>query len=527
MRTLKLITLILITFIYSEELHSEDNVLELTDDTFLSAVKKYDTLMVLFYAPWCEHCRNFLPEYSKAAEVLKKENIILAKVDATINKKLSEKYNIKGFPTTILLIEDSIIEYNGRRNSDYLIKWMRKRTGPASKELKSISEIKKFIKKNEISIIYFGTNEKEIKEYDKVARNDEENEYGIVKDSSLIKEFEVKESSVIIYKEYEDQVELTQDLTANNIKDFIIKRTPPKIMKFNEKASQLIFGQNKPALFLYVDPNYKHYHSLKKLFQNIAEQVKDKLQVIITGVKEGLETKLAEYIGVSENELPCVKIADTRNMIKKYNMEGEINEKNVLKFVKDWENDDLEVVYKSEEEPKSNKGNVYKLVGKTFKRDVINTKKDVLVKFYAPWCSHCKSFAKTYNELAKKLKNNENIVIAEIDATANEVEGEIINSFPTLKLYPGGEKSQPILYEGERNLNDMMDFIKKYSNNDIEIDEKENIKKEKVKEKKNEKEEKEKIKNKKDNDEKDEKDEKEKIKDKKDNDDKNDKYEDL
>ena len=115
-------------------------------------------------------------------------------------------------------------------------------------------------------------------------------------------------------------------------------------------------------------------------------------------------------------------------------------------------------------------------------------------------------------------------MIAEIDATANEVEGEIINSFPTLKLYPEGEKSQPILYEGERNLNDMMDFIKKYSNNDIEIDEKENIKKEKVKEKKNEKEEKEKIKNKKDND---EKDEKEKIKDKKDNDDKNDKYEDL
>ena len=42
-------------------------------------------------------------------------------------------------------------------------------------------------------------------------------------------------------------------------------------------------------------------------------------------------------------------------------------------------------------------------------------------------------------------------MIAEIDATANEVEGEIINSFPTLKLYPGGEKSQPILYEGEIN----------------------------------------------------------------------------
>ena len=185
-------------------------------------------------------------------------------------------------------------------------------------------------------------------------------------------------------------------------------------------------------------------------------------------------------------------------------MEGEINEKNVLKFVKDWENNDLEVVYKSEEEPKSNKGNVYKIVGKTFKRDVINTKKDVFVNFYAPWCSHCKSFGKVYNELAKKLKDNENIVIAEIDAYANEVEGIKINSFPTLKFYPGGKKSNPIEYDGDKNLNDLMEFVKKYSSNNVDV--KENVKKEKVKENKNEN---------------------EKKKDTKEDDNKNDKYEDL
>lgn len=40
-----------------------------------------------------------------------------------------------------------------------------------------------------------------------------------------------------------------------------------------------------------------------------------------------------------------------------------------------------------------------------------------------------------YNQLGEKYESNENVVIAKMDATANELEHTKINSFPTIKLF--------------------------------------------------------------------------------------------
>ena len=473
MRVLSLVFLALIAFTAcDDDFPLEKDVIILTDSTFDKAVEKYEYLLVLFYAPWCGHCKKFHPEYEKAATVLRKENLYLAKVDATVEKKLAEKFEIQGFPTVKLFIKGQAIEYTGGRRESEVINWMRKKTGPATKTLKTVEEVEKFQKDNDVVLVYFGSNKADIEEFTKVARKNEDFPFGVVEAEDVIKKFS-KAGTIVLFKNFDEGKRELTEIKEKAIDEFIDKFSAPKVMKFDEKAAQIIFGKALPAIMLYASEKSEKWGEYEKLMKSVSEKLNGKLKVVLTDIKEGMAARLAEYIGIKENELPSVRIADTRGDFKKYNMEGEINEKNILKFVEDWENKKLKPHLKTAEEPKDNNGDVFIVVGKTFERDVIKNDKDVMLLFYAPWCGHCKALHPKYEEVAKKLKaKNPKLVMAKIDATENEVESVNISGFPTVKFYPGNKKDKaPLDYNGDRSVEDIIKFIKTNAATPIVYDE--------------------------------------------------------
>jgi protein disulfide-isomerase A1 len=96
----------------------ESHVVILTDGNFSSFISKNKHVMVEFYAPWCGQCKMLTPEYAAAAKDLAEEGaeVALAKVDATEESDLSQKYDIQGFPTVLFFIDGVRLEYSGGRN---------------------------------------------------------------------------------------------------------------------------------------------------------------------------------------------------------------------------------------------------------------------------------------------------------------------------------------------------------------------------------------------------------------------------
>jgi len=91
---------------------------------------------------------------------------------------------------------------------------------------------------------------------------------------------------------------------------------------------------------------------------------------------------------------------------------------------------------------------------------VLNNKNDVLVEFYAPWCGHCKQLAPEYLKAAEQLKAVHGLTIAKVDATANEIESVDIKGYPTIKFYPGDDKQHPVDFDGGRDADGIVTWLK-------------------------------------------------------------------
>ncbi|KOB69003.1 Uncharacterized protein OBRU01_17456 [Operophtera brumata] len=92
--------------------------------TFRHALRKIKHAVVMFYAPWCGHCKSTKPEFVRAAERFADELMVaFGAVDCTAAQDLCGTYDVRGYPTIkyFSYFDKQIADYTGgRKEADFV-----------------------------------------------------------------------------------------------------------------------------------------------------------------------------------------------------------------------------------------------------------------------------------------------------------------------------------------------------------------------------------------------------------------------
>ncbi|TYI29144.1 hypothetical protein ES332_A05G296200v1 [Gossypium tomentosum] len=463
-----------LTAISAEESgESKEFVLTLDQSNFTDTVSKQDFIVVEFYAPWCGHCKNLAPEYEKAASILSKHDppILLAKVDANeeSNKDLANEYEVRGFPTLKILRNGgkNVQEYKGPREADGIVEYLKKQSGPASADIKSAEDASNFIDEKNIVIVgvFPKFSGQEFDNYMALAEKlRSDYEFGHTLDAKYLPrgESSVTGPVVRLFKPFDELFVDFKDFNVEALEKFVEESSIPLVTLFNNDPSNhpfIIKFYNSPLVkaMLFANLSNEGVDSLKSKFREVAEQYKGQGIGFLLGDLEASQAAF-QYFGVQESQVPLIIILE--NDGKKY-LKPNLEADHIAPWVKDYKEGKVPPYVKSEPIPVENNEPVKVVVADTLDDMVLKSGKNVLLEFYAPWCGHCQKLAPILEEVAIHYEKDASVLIAKLDATANDIVDPNfdVRGYPT--VYFRSADGNISAYEGERTKEDIIDFIEK------------------------------------------------------------------
>jgi len=372
-----------VALVRADDEHGE-NAVELKEKGFEDALKK-GAHFVMFFAPWCGHCKRLAPIWDKLAEdyIKDEKDVVIGKVDCTKETSLCSSQDVTGYPTLKFFKDgpENGVKHRGQRDQKSLEKFINEQMGRAP------------------------TEEEEI---------------------AMEPEEAVAEKGLFT-------------LTEKSFKSHVAKGD---------------------TFIKFYAPWCGHCKKLAPTWDELAAKMGADGKATIAKVDCTKSQSLCQEHGIKG--YPTLAYFRKGEKVEAYR--GGRTMKDLSDFVASMSGEEKKAEAK-EEVTEDAKDSVAVLSADNFESTI--AKGVTFVKFYAPWCGHCKRLAPTWVQLADKYASTEGVTIAKVDCTSNDnknkelCNAQGVNGFPTLNIYKDGEKVDE--FNGKRGLDDLAAFVDKTS----------------------------------------------------------------
>jgi len=463
------------------------DVVELNGASYTKFVKDNKLCVVMFYAPWCGHCKAFKPEYERIATALKEKEIPCGRIDGDAEGEISNEVGIEGFPTIMVYVDGKPVKYDGPRSKDGVIAFVEMAKKPPYVVITEKKALDLFLETAPTAVIgYIGGGDEQDEEIQNMfigtasaMHFSGHAQFAMVSDPKLIDPeatgpiFELRTPDLFKPSRFdlEGDDEDAHIPLFNRFTHWISSQVMPVLGEINQDTYQGYIDARLPFVwFLVPDKNDAAFMEKHSFVREVGREYIGKLTfVMIDGKSQARQIK---HLGFEADQLPGLVATDRL----RYIMTDELNADNLRKFVEDYMNHKIEPTLKSEEVPSAEAfatSTVKTIVSKNWKDVVYDEKRDIMVKYYAEWCSHCKAFAPDYIKVAALLASvSDKLYLGEFNFPENELKESVgVEGYPTVIFYPAGDKDKPIMYDGDRSVGSLLKFIQEHKSFDWEMPE--------------------------------------------------------
>jgi len=471
MKAFGLLSLVIATF---SAVRSAD-IKILNEDDFFPFIDSHPNVFVKYCAPWYSKCQEVQADFEKAAEELKETKTIFAEVDCSLEQDLCINNDVDKYPKFVLHRDEDVLEF---RYKEYTLEnfktYIQSYVTPSLTEVNEES-LETFKKENDVVILSF-LKSKDSDEYQALHRVSlklrDTYKFVYSTDEKLAKKNDVELNNTIFIKKFnvEKNDVLTEEITDDSLTKFINIAKLPLMDKLSSTNYENYLQLDLPLFYFFYEKQ-EDVDTIGKDIEEIARRYRLKMNFVYVDVEKYSDS--ADNLGI-EKKWPAILIQEPKTKLKySYDSKDGFSKGFIQKFIVDYYDDKIKSFYHSEELPPRDPDDyLIRMNAYTFEKVALDITKDVFVLFYAEYCKPCRESIPILREMAAEAEPKNKVAIAYIDATLNDIPGKSpfnkIDGFPTLVLFRGNRKNEPILFPtNDYYKADYIDFITQYAVNDI------------------------------------------------------------